>query len=145
MTSTKEDDVLNEELQELYLISKHWISDLEFLTGEIDFLKKLVFGKTFYPLIQANDLEKVAETLIKAEWILDEQSRLKSGIFNHLQTLKPYVLRSIKNYNVSLIELHSQLDNQLRELMLDFISVKNVVFDMTIQRLKKNNATPELY
>ncbi|MDB5013249.1 MAG: hypothetical protein JWQ25_1451 [Daejeonella sp.] len=140
MRPTTEDDDYNEELQELYLISKRSISELEFLKEEIGFLKKLIFGKTFYPLIQSSDLEIVTEALNKADSIVKGQSTLQQGIMDYLEKLKPYLLHSRKNYDLSLIELHSQLDKKLGELAFDFISVKNMVFDLTIQRMKGKSA-----
>lgn len=136
MTTTIENNELNAELQELYLKSKHWISDLGFLESELEFLKKL-FGRTSSPLIKNDDFEKITEILIKTAKIEKAQLDLKSDIVNYLHKLEPLIIESKQNFDISLIETHAQLELDLSEILLAFKSVKTMVFDLTKQGLKK--------
>lgn len=138
MTTAIEDNQLNAELQEFYLLSKHWISDLEFLEIDFIFLKKFV-GKTLTTLIKRNDFEKIDDILSKTANIDKDQAKLKSAVPGHLHRLEQLINKCDQNFEISLIETHIELEQQLNQALLDLKSVKKIVFDLAKVRLKEDS------
>lgn len=139
MTTAIEDDQLNTELQELYLLSKHWISDLEFLERDLEFLKNL-FGKVFSPLIQKDDFEKI-DILVRAAKIDKEQAGLRNEISIYLHRLEQLISNCNQNFEINLIETYTQLEHKLTQVLLDLKSVKKIVFDLTKEGFKEDTTT----
>lgn len=129
MTTTIEDNQLSAELQELYLLSKHWITDLEFLERDLDFLKNLS-ERISPPLIKKNDFEKIADILISIAQIDKTQAKLKNAITIYLHKLEQLINKCDQNFEINLIETHTQLEQKLNKLLLDFKFVKKTVFDL---------------
>lgn len=76
MTTTIEEDALNTELQELYLITKQWSADLQFIHDESDIIKNL----SHKPL----QSEVVKKYLVKFKALEQQLSKLKLKV-THLQ------------------------------------------------------------
>ncbi|HCN83465.1 MAG TPA: hypothetical protein DIT07_07550 [Sphingobacteriaceae bacterium] len=129
MTTTIENEQLDAELQEYYLSGKHWISDLEFLKEELNFLKKL-FERTFPPLIKKDDFERIADILIRAAQIDKAQGELKNAIQDHLHKLEHLINRSDQIFEISLIETHTQLEQKIKKVLQDLKSAKKIIFDV---------------
>lgn len=138
MTTVIEDNQLNAELQELYLLSKDWISDIEFLERDLDFLKKL-FGETFSPLVQKDNYELIADILINTAKIDKTQVSLKIDILNYLHNLEQLINNCDQSFYLNLLETHTKLEQKLRTLILDFKAVKKIVFDFAKEEIKKED------
>ncbi|WP_411275478.1 hypothetical protein [Daejeonella sp.] len=85
MTTSIEKDELGAELQELYLRSKQWLSELDFQNDEMMFLKGLL-GINCHVLIIGHEIDTVAERFIDAAKMEEKQSCLRTqiGDFMHL-------------------------------------------------------------
>ena len=132
---TIENAQLNSELQELYLVSKHWNSDLDFLATDFDFVKKL-FGTNVSSLVRKDEFERIADFMIKAVHIDKLQAELRIDIAKHLQALEPLINEDDHEFKISLIESHSQLEQKLNQIMIDFNSYKKIVFILAKEGLK---------
>lgn len=136
MTTVIEDNELNTELQELYLKSKEWISELEFLESDLDFLKKL-FGRTFSPMIKNDDYEEIAKILLKAAKVETTQLELKKQIVDYLHKLESLIVEMKQNFDISIVETHYQLELELKRVIQEYKSVKKIVFELTKQGLRE--------
>ena len=138
MTTEIEDAELNTELQELYLKSKQWISELDFLESELEFLKKL-YGRTFSILVLEDDFEKISEILIKAAKVELNQTELRESINKFMHQLEHLITLPNQRLNLILIQTDTQLEIRLHALLRAFQSVKGTVFELTKQGLKEGS------
>ena len=81
--ATIEDNELNAELQELYLVNKQWLSDLEFLDTELGFLTKLAANNatTRVRTEELNTLRDIENTYVV----------LKKDMLEYLHQLEPLI------------------------------------------------------
>jgi hypothetical protein len=138
MTTEIEDAELNTELQELYLKSKQWISELDFMESELEFLKKL-YGRTFSILVLEDDFEKISEIFIKAAKVEINQMELRESINKFMHQLEHLITLPNQRLNLILIQTDTQLEIRLHALLRAFQSVKGTVFELTKQGLKEGS------
>lgn len=118
------------ELQELHVISSPWLTDLEFLETDLTFLKNLL-GGTFSPNIIKNDFTKIANILITVALIKKAHVALKHQIVNYLHKLKQLISNPGELFGTNLLITHTELEQKLRGILLDFKSVKKIVLTLS--------------
>jgi hypothetical protein len=130
MSTQIEDKELTAELQELYLEGKEWISDLDFMETDIDFLKKLYFG------LMKNSAAPSADTAMGIGALEQSQRSLKSRIRGYLHTIEPLIINSDTTFQFSLLETFNILQHDLYETSATYKAVKNQVFALTKDVIK---------
>ena len=121
MTTTIEDNALSTELQELYLITKQWSADLQFISDESDILKN-INKKPLEP-----EVNKKHDILFSS---LEQQvSKLKLKVVHLLKRLEPLTYGPIKVIELSLIEEQQLLKCEMEEILLTFHATKNELLD----------------
>lgn len=130
MTTAIEDKELSSELQELYLKTKHWISDVEFVENELGFLK-LLFSKKFPQVFKNADFEDIAELLKKIDKIDTALPKLNSNIHIYMNKLESLIVEVKQNMDVSLIENHTKLEFELNGVLQAFQNLKSMIFFLT--------------
>lgn len=142
MTTIIEDSQLNTELQELYLITKHWIDDLEFFEQDMNFLQRL-FMKTFSgtKLHEGDETSRIMEAIVVLE---TQRVEIKTKIVNYLHVLEPLINGTDASYQISLIETHSVLEREMNTMLQSFKAIKKAVFqysshDLKAEKLIHNN------
>lgn len=122
MNPTIEDSELNAELQELYIISNHWLADLDYFQKDIKILREFIIpglGSIF------KELEPINRVIAQVE---SNRVQLKSDVENHLKLLRLYIHQSEHNYKLSLVESHVLLEAEIGSLLQSFKCVKQKVF-----------------
>jgi hypothetical protein len=117
MTTTIEDNALRTELQELYLITKQWSADLQFISDESNVLKNLS-QKPLEPKVN-RDHAALFSTLEQ------QCSKLKLQVVHLLKKLAPLTYGPIQEIKLSLIEEHQLLKREMEEILLTFHATKN--------------------
>jgi len=117
MTTTIEDNALSTELQELYLITKQWSADLQFITDESVILQNL----SRQPL----EPEVNKKHFILFSTLEQQLSKLKLKVVHLLKKLAPLTYGPIKEIKFSLIEEHQLLKREMEEVLLTFQTTKN--------------------
>lgn len=136
MTTTQQDNELNAEIQELYLKTKHWISDLNFMESNLYFLKR--FAESNFPvLIKFVDLDKIAEIMLNFDKIEKAHSALKNDIPKYLHRLEPLIIESDQNFDIGLMETHMQLERQVNDMLFACKSAKNTLYHLAKQEFKQ--------
>ncbi len=130
MTTIIEDNELNTELQELYLVSKRWLSDLDFLENELEFLRRRF--KTFDLATNWVDLQEIAR-------IEKKHADLKVQIMNYARKLEPLITETKQPFDINLIETYAQIETELNRFSEEIQSVKNAALELTRERLKKDH------
>jgi phage-related protein len=136
MTTVIEENELNTELQELYLKSKEWISELKFIESDMEFLKSL-FGRTFSPLIKDDNFEKIAEVLINVAKAESVQLDLKNDLQQYLHQLETLITDMNPHIELSIVETHTRIECRLKAVSEEYVAIKKVIFDLTKRGLKE--------
>jgi hypothetical protein len=119
MTTIIEDNQLNTELQELYLVSKQWISDLSFLEEEFKFLKKR-FKETLKAADNLGELDKITA-------IESKHKDFEFRVQNYLRRLEPLITEKQLPLNIDLVETYAQIESELNQFSDEIQAVKNAV------------------
>lgn len=120
MKTIIQDPELEFELQELYILSKHWIQDISFIEDEIRFFKT-IFDKFPEPaeINEPNSLSwEFKRNIILQEGNIDS---LKARIQDYLKFLEPFINDQQKLIDLDLIEKFNALGTEIKNL---FESVK---------------------
>ena len=128
MKTIVEDDELNTELQELYLVNKKWISDLAFLDSELEYLKKL-FQMPSVVQFSEQDLEMLLKLDIS-------HTDLKNDVTLYMHQLELLIVDPEHKLNVGLIEIYSKLESRLGEILFNFRTLRATALELNKNQLK---------
>lgn len=121
MTTILEDQELEAEVQELYLKSKQWILDLEFLREEIKIVE-VILTKHF----KIHSLEEIKPVLETASRLQSYCVTLKYRIKFFLQNLKELILDTKKPFALQIIEAHSLFAIEIRDIFVAYHNFKDL-------------------
>jgi hypothetical protein len=129
MNMQTEDTQLEYELQDLYISTKHWLSDISFVADEIRFFKDLI-DKYFIP---GSNNEYTIE--VKALRKMISQKEINSVIFKnkvitYLKFLEPFINDLNKEIDINLIERHTMLENEINDLLESIQQFKRDLFSL---------------
>jgi hypothetical protein len=130
MKTKMEEDELDTELQELYLESKQWITDLEYLDNELEFLKRLVND-------QRPDAVR-AEEFARLEATGNSYNELKQDMAAFLHKLEPLITHTSRNYTLDLIETYAQLQYRLGGMLFACHELRSTILDRSKEGFKKH-------
>lgn len=137
-----EDNSLDCELQELYIESSHWMSDISFVEDEIRFLKKAL---TRYMVYTENLQLHEASSFTKILALQDLHiSEVKIKIAEFLKFIEPLILHSKKEIGLELLEKYASLEMEIRSLSEYVKLVKNLVFSF-IEEAIKTGKYPDVF
>lgn len=129
MKTTVIDSQLEYELQELYILSKHWASDINFVEDEVrilkDILSKYLIKMGNLQLQEAKNFEKILGQ--QEATILDT----KSKISKFLTFMEPLVSGVKDEIRVNLIERFTELQAQINSLSEYVKVLKKSLFSFT--------------
>ena len=121
MTTAIENSELDTELQELYLVNKQWLSDLEFLDTEFEFLGKL--AATAAVAVVRN------EELNSLNIIENSYAFLKKDVLAYLHRLEPLIVAESKKLDLNFLEDFIQLKTRLADMFAQCSKLKKEIFD----------------
>jgi hypothetical protein len=135
MKTIIQDPELEVELQELYILSNHWMSDIHFEEDEIRFLKKiinnyLVPGLTSGPLNEIADFNK---TLTQQD---ENIANLKNKIAGLLKFIGGLVNDSNAEIRIDLVEKFAAVEAEMKTLFESVKQVKKLLFSFTEEVMK---------
>lgn len=130
---------LSDELQELYLENKQWLSDVLFLQDEARFLKKTI-GQFFLAALQKDHLQQVQKINASISKIEDRRTMLKKLIVQHQELLESLLKDPGKTIHLQLIEENSKIINEIKALFLSDSSVKKELYILIEQVIEKDKA-----
>jgi hypothetical protein len=123
------DEQLEYELQELYLLSKHWASDLKFVEDEVRILKDILdkyLGRMGD--LQAKEAKNFEKILMQQDAVILD---LKNQIREFLKFVEPYINDSKKEIGLNFIEKFSSLGAEIREQSEYVKLLKKLLFSFT--------------
>jgi hypothetical protein len=137
MKTTATDPLLDEELQELYILSSHWASDLSFAEDEIRFLNKIV-QFFFTPGSEANDLPEIEAI---SNDLLNQAAKiacLKSQSAELLKMISPLIGKKNPKIGLGFLEKFSTRQNEIRQTAKEVKEMKTGLFDIVERMLKQH-------
>ena len=123
MTTVIEDNELDAELQELYLVEKQWLSDLEFLETEFKFLRKLAATNSV-SVVRNEELNNLVV-------IENTYTFLKKDLLANLNQLESLIIAKTKLLDWNLIENYAQLKKRLTEMFQLCQELKIEIFEVS--------------
>jgi hypothetical protein len=135
-TRPKSDYLLNADWQELYILTEHWNSDIDFFLYELSFLETL-FDKNFSHLF---DNENSNEAKISAGQLVDLKARhkkLQDRIRHHLIHITQFLKNSAAQDESQFRNEHVQLEDELTDFVKRFREVKHKIFKL-VERISKS-------
>lgn len=130
MTTEIEDNELNTELQELYLIGKRWLSDLDYFEVDLKILHKL-FAKELCTLIRKEGYENIAGIVLNIGDIENRREHIRTGVLRFMQHLEPLIINPNQKIDLNLIETQSTLQREIGSLLHAFQSTRHEVQGLT--------------
>lgn len=119
------DRELEFELQELYILCKHWLEDISFMEYETGFFKR-VLKKFDNSAGQTSKISGINDKIQEQELHL---SIIKAKIPGFLKFLKPYLKDQKKGMGPGFLERYNVLEVELKELFKTIKSTKKELFD----------------
>jgi hypothetical protein len=121
---------LDDELQELYLESKHWLSDIHFEEDEIRFLRKVI-GNYLVPGLKNEQLIEINNF----NGALAQQDAnipyLKSKITGLLKLIGILINETDKEIRIELVEQFATLETEMKTLFEAVKQIKKLLFLFT--------------
>ena len=139
MKTTIHDTALDAELQELYILSNHWISDIHFIEDEIRFFKNLTH-KHPDATLRDEQLRQIADFDSSLSQFGAGIPDLKIRIVNFLIFIDPLINDSNKEIGFNLIERFITLENEVKTLFDGVKQVKKLLLSFTEEVTKQGNA-----
>lgn len=128
------DNELEYELQEMYILSNHWQSDITFVQGEIRFLKNALDKYHVY-----TENLHLSET-IRFNKILDIQEAsipgIKLKVSEFLKVIEPFVSSTKKEIGLAELEKFNFLGTEMASLLEYTRLVKRLVFAFIEEAIK---------
>ena len=131
-TTTIENNKLETELQELFLIGKQWNADLSFIECELTILNKL-FKKASFLLVKS-DFNKLSG-LNSIYFDLNKRTQY------YFQQLEVLILDKKHNIDISLVDTYVTLEKDLEQALMRLQAFKNCIFHTNKHQLKYNSNT----
>lgn len=135
MKTIVQDTELEFELQELYILSKHWISDIHFIEDELRFLKHVVETR-LVPNLKNEQLFETADFNKAFAQIEGNIPALKTEISDFLKFVDPLINKPGTTIGLNLLEKFTTLDTEIKTLFESVKQVKKLLFSVTEDVMK---------
>jgi hypothetical protein len=114
------------ELQEMYMISSHWKTDIGFVKDEVRFLKSTL--DKYKTRITGVELTKIIQF---QKFVEHEEKKIQDAetkISRFLELMGPIVNHSKSEFGLDLLEKFSELDTAIKSVTNYILLVKRLVF-----------------
>jgi hypothetical protein len=132
---------LEYELEELYILSKHWMQDISFVEAELRFFKEIADKYS-----AADSRENNLSTLqrFKQKMVCQEANlaALKDCVPEYLKSLEPYIKDLEKTIPVNLIEQVTGLQTNVQMMFGEFKSLRKELFEVAEKIIKDHGQIP---
>jgi hypothetical protein len=130
MNTKQTDSQLEYELQELYILSQHWLQDISFMEDEMRFFKNIL--RKYQETGLLNEMPSKAPDFTTK--IREQEQRLDSlkiKIPEFLHFLKPFIGNSKTEMDFAFLEKYNKLEAELKTLFAEVKTTKKELFAYT--------------
>jgi len=127
---TEENFVVEYTWQELYVLTKHWKSDIQFYKDDLKFLQKLI-NKYIIWITKEENLAKVTKTQNELNNVVEQCDTLITNIEHHIKHLADLINNPFKYDSQEFKEEHTKLEIEIYEFIKTFRKSKTKAFAIT--------------
>jgi len=145
MKTIAEDSELESELQELYIVSNHWLSDIHFAEDEMRFFKQVI-NKYLVTHTENNGSDEVKRFNEMIVQLAATALSLKNKISHVLKVIEPFIKGKDDKIGLDLIEKFAALETEVKVLFESVKQIKKSLFSFTeeLMRVDCENFTRQL-
>lgn len=121
--------------EQLYVLTEHWKSDLEFYGDEIKFFKALI-NKYFMLLVSGKDVSEVQRLVKKITSFDKNQKTMIDDVTRHLSHIAKLLDNSFPDNEQKFKDEHANLENKWVGFVKDFKELKRTLFNVLEEILK---------
>lgn len=114
---------------QLYALTKYWISDLQFFKDDLNFLNKLI-DKYFIWITRDENMEAVTKIQVNLRKTRNKCTDLLAKTEKHLQQLGSMIEEEKEDSRIFRLE-HEHLENEITEFVKEFRKNRREVFQIT--------------
>ena len=129
------DTELEFELQELYILSKHWLHDISFIEDETRFFKNIL-NKYLTKRDEFDQMIMLQEANVAS---------LKESILQYLKFLEPHINDETKAIDITLIEKYTNLQDGIKALFETVKITKSALFTCIEEILETGKNTSGIF
>lgn len=133
MNTIIEQRELDSELQELHLLSTTWISEVQFLTVEINFLKRLSNQRSKQGRVD-QDAEKARDISARMNKLENSINTVQAAVKEHIKYLEQLILNPLQQFDLSIIDNHAALERNITEDSILIKACKKDLFSLSVKR-----------
>jgi len=127
---TEDNFVVEYTWQELYTLTKHWKSDIQFYKEDIKFLRRLI-NKYFIWVTKKENIEKVTKIENRLHQLTQKCDGLIKNIDKHLEHLSNLINDPFKYDSQTFKVKHTKFDNDIADFIKIFREHKKETFAIT--------------
>ncbi|MDX2173623.1 MAG: hypothetical protein SFY56_10900 [Bacteroidota bacterium] len=116
--------------EDIYALSEHWLTDLEFFKDELNFLDILI-GKYFLMMLKNESVDKIHNITSKISGLIKEQQVLTEKINKHLKDLSLLMENAFNTSEQWFRNDHVDLEERLTLFTDNFRNIKKEIFMIT--------------
>ncbi|HEX8038177.1 MAG TPA: hypothetical protein VF490_03470 [Chryseosolibacter sp.] len=117
-------------LQSSYVVTEHWMSDLQFFNEEITFLRNVI-NKYFLTLIEEKNIGSTRAVAADLSSIEKECADLRARVAGHLKHLAHRIENPFPYNAQEYQDEHARLEDAMTAMMKEFRVVKKEVFKVS--------------
>ncbi|MFD2161977.1 hypothetical protein ACFSJU_06200 [Paradesertivirga mongoliensis] len=117
-------------IEELYVLTTHWLSDIGFFEQEINYFQSLI-NRYFLPAVEEQNVMLIQSLASHFESLDLRKEQLKNNIIQHQQHLSTFLDKSQVENEAHLNVLHSNLEGKLFEFIKTLRQIKLEFFNAT--------------
>lgn len=127
---SKIDNPSDVQWQELYVLTEHWQSDLEFYKDDLRFLHQLV-DKYFIWITKSENLELVKEIMLQIQDLENRCQQLLEGVQDHKHSFVALEKNLVPDRLDQVVNQHADMETKLYEFVKEFRANRKEVFRIT--------------
>lgn len=117
-------------IEELYVLTTHWLSDISFFEQEINYFQSLI-SRYFLPNIEEENAMLIKSLESHFQTLNSRKEQLRAGIIEHQGQLSDLLDKSHVENEAHLNVLHSNLEGKLFDFIKALRQVKLEFFNAT--------------
>ena len=129
--------IFNANWEELYVLTKHWKTDLLFYKDDLIFLDELIDNYLLW-ISKEENLEAAKNTGKSMAEITEKCEVLLERVQQHLRHLSNLIINPFAYNSQKFREEHQQLEDDFTEFIKTFRVVKKAVFKLTKHLVESN-------
>lgn len=138
----KKGDIKKANWQELYILTRHWKSDLEFYVEDLQFLQRLI-GKYSIWIEKSQNSVAVSKLLSDLHQLSDNGRNILEKLQHHLEQLSELMRGDTGVNPENFIKEHEVIEDEISQFVKGFRSNRKEVYRLTEEIMDSEDLTPE--